>query len=163
MHAEKNLAALTPPRGRGKRQLSDEAPLLEAIASVLKAHRVDGLRSVAWEKQTEQKTQYVGRGRGSAGREKRVSKNIRYPITGIVRQADHLADLSHRFGGKACVTNAVHTRRSVTDAVLCYRNAYRVERIFNRLKRRVHIAPMFVQLNDPIEGLTSLLTRGVRV
>src|SRR6266849_1503832 len=31
VNAEKNLAALTPPRGRGKRQITDEATLLEAI------------------------------------------------------------------------------------------------------------------------------------
>jgi hypothetical protein len=49
------------------------------------------------------------------------------------------------------------------DAVLGYRNEYRVERIFHRLKSRVHIAPLFVKLNDPIEGLTYLLTLGVRV
>src|SRR5262249_41237102 len=36
-------------------------------------------------------------------------------------------------------------------------------RIFNRLKSRVHIAPLFVKLNDQIEGLTYLLTLGVRV
>ncbi len=29
------LAALTPPRGRGKRQITDEAPLVEAISTVL--------------------------------------------------------------------------------------------------------------------------------
>ena len=49
------------------------------------------------------------------------------------------------------------------EAVLCYRHAYRVERIFNRLKSRVHIAPLCVKRNDPIEGLTYLLTLGVRV
>src|SRR2546428_2779156 len=49
------------------------------------------------------------------------------------------------------------------DAVLSYRNAYRVERIFHRLKSRVHIAPLFVKLNEQIEGLTYLLTLGVRV
>ena len=47
--------------------------------------------------------------------------------------------------------------------MLCYRNEYRVERIFNRLKSRVHIAPLFVKLNEQIEGLTYLLTLGVRV
>ena len=47
--------------------------------------------------------------------------------------------------------------------MLCYRNEYRVERVFNRLKSRVHIAPLFVKLNDQIEGLTYLLTLGVRV
>jgi transposase len=49
------------------------------------------------------------------------------------------------------------------DAVLCYRNEYRVERIFHRLKSRVHIAPLFVKRNEQIEGLTYLLTLGVRV
>src|SRR6266581_1986827 len=43
VNAEKNLAALTPPRGRGKRQITDEATLLEAISTVLKAQRVGGL------------------------------------------------------------------------------------------------------------------------
>ena len=36
-------------------------------------------------------------------------------------------------------------------------------RICNRLKSRVHIAPLFVKLNEQIEGLTYLLTLGVRV
>ena len=53
-HAETKLAALTPPRGRGKRQITDEATLVEAIDHVLKEHRVDGLLSVTWEKQVEQ-------------------------------------------------------------------------------------------------------------
>jgi len=162
-HAEKNLAALTPPRGRGKRQITAEATLVEAIDHVLKAHRVDGLLSIAWEKQVERTTQYVGRGRGSASRPKRVIKQSRYHITRIARQGDKIAELTQRFGWKAFVTNAGQTRLSLQEAVWCYRNAYRVERIFNRLKSRVHIAPLFVQLNDQIEGLTYLLTFGVRV
>src|SRR6266849_1256792 len=81
--AEEQLAALTPPRGRGKRQITDEATLVEAIDHVLQAQRVEGLLSVAWEKQSERHTQYVGRGRGSASRQKRVIKKIRYHITRI--------------------------------------------------------------------------------
>ena len=162
-HAEAHLAALTPPRGRGKRHITDEATRVEAMDRVLKAHRVDGLRSVAWAKQVEQTTPYAGRGRGSLSREKRVSQKIRSPITPITHQEDRLADLRQRFGWKACVTNAGHKRLSVREAVLCYRNAYRVERLFKRLKSRVHIAPLFVKRNEPIEGLTYLLTLGVRV
>ena len=162
-HAETKLTALTPPRGRGKRQITDEATLLEAIDLVLTEHRVDGLLSVAWEKQVEQTTQYVGRGRGSVSREKRVIQKTRYHITHIARQQDKIAARSQRFGWKAFVTNARQKRLSLQDAVLCYRNEYRVERIFNRLKSRVHIAPLFVKLNEQIEGLTYLLTLGVRV
>ena len=162
-HAEAQLAALTPPRGRGKRQITDEATLVEAIDHVLKAQRVEGLLSVAWEKQSERHTQYVGRGRGSASRQKRVIKKIRYHITRIARQGDAIAAITQRFGWKAFVTNAGQKRLSLHEAVLCYRNEYRIERLFNRLKSRVHIAPLFVKLNDQIEGLTYLLTLGVRV
>jgi transposase len=162
-HAESQLAALTPPRGRGKRHITDEAALVEAIDRVLSAHQVDGLLSGAWEKQVEQTTQYVGRGRGSVHREKRVIQNIRYHITHIARQEDTITARRQRFGWKAFVTNAGHTRLSLQEAVLCYRHEYRVERIFNRLKSRVHIAPLFVKRNEQIEGLTYLLTLGVRV
>ena len=162
-HAETTLTALTPPRGRGKRQITDEATLVEAIDLVLTAHRVKGLLSVAWEKQVEQTTQYVGRGRGSLSREKRVIQKTRYHITHSARQEDTIAARRQRFGWKAFVTNAGQERRSLQEAVLCYRNEYRVERLFNRLKSRVHIAPLFVKLNEQIEGLTYLLTLGVRV
>jgi transposase len=162
-HAEATLVALTPPRGRGQRQITDEATLLAAIDRVLTAHRVDGLLRVTWEKQVEQKTQYVGRGRGSVSREKRVIQQIRYHVTHIARQEDKIADLRQRFDWKAFVTNAGTKRLSLQDAVVCYRHEYRVERIFNRLKSRVHIAPLFVKLNEQIEGLTYLLTLGVRV
>jgi transposase len=162
-HAETKLAHLTPSRGRGKRQMTAEATLVEAIALVLKEHRVDGLLSVTWEKQVEQTTQYVGRGRGAVHREKRVIERTRYHITQIARQEDRIAALRQRLGWKAFVTNAGPKRLSLQEAVLCYRHEYRVERIFHRLKSRVRIAPLFVKLNEQIEGLTYLLTLGVRV
>jgi transposase len=162
-HAETKLASLTPSRGRGKRQITTEATLVEAITLVLQEHRVDGLLSVAWEKQVEQTTQYVGRGRGAVHREKRVIEKTRYHITQIARQEDRIAALRQRLGWKAFVTNAGPNRLSLQEAVLCYRHAYRVERIFHRLKSRVQIAPLFVKLNEQIEGLTYLLTLGVRV
>src|SRR6266446_3129445 len=153
-HAETALAALTPPRGRGKRQITDEATLVEAIALVLTAHRVEGLLSVAWDKQVERHTRYLGRGRGSASRPQRVIEQTRYHITQIAREEDTLATRRQRLGWKAFVTNAGPTRLSLQDAVLSYRNEYRVERIFQRLKTRVHIAPLFVKRDEQIEGLT---------
>src|SRR5437660_1622872 len=134
-HAEDKLAALTPPRGRGKRQITDEATLMAAIDLVLTEQRVEGLLTVTWEKQFEQHSQDVGRGRGSQSRSERVVEHTRYHITRLTRQADTIAQLTHRFGWKAFVTNAGHQRLSLQEAVLCYRNEYRVERVFNRLKR----------------------------
>lgn len=161
--AEAVLAALTPPRGRGKRQITEEATLVEAIDRVLKAHRVEGLLRVVWDKQVEQQTQYLGRGRGAARRQQRVIEHTRYHITRSARQEETIAGLRQGYGWKAFVTNARPQRLSLEAAVLCYRHEYRVERVFNRLKSRLQIAPLFVKLNDHIEGLTSLLTLGVRV
>jgi transposase len=161
--AEQKLAALTPARGRGKRQISDEATLVAAIDKVLKEQQVEGLLSVAWESQTELHTRYVGRGRGSATRAQHVTETIRYQITRITRQDGALTTLRQRFGWKAFVTNAPREQLSLAEAVLCYRNEYRIERIFNRLKSRLHIAPLYVKRDDQIEGLTYLLTLGVRV
>ena len=162
-HAETALAALTPPRGRGKRQITDEVTLVEAIALVRKAHRVEGLLSVAWEKQVERHPRYLGRGRGSANRPQRVIEQTRYHITRSAREDKKIAGLRQRCGWKACVTKARPTRLALEEAVLCYRNAYRVERVCNRLKSCLHIAPLFVKLTDQSEGLTYLLTLGVRV
>src|SRR6266478_655961 len=109
-HAEQKLAALTPARGRGKRQIREEATLVEAIDHVLKEQRVDGLLRIEWEPQLERHTQYVGRGRGSATRAQRVIEHIRYHITGIARQEGPIAALTQRFGWKAFVTNAAQKR-----------------------------------------------------
>ena len=122
-HAETALAALTPPSGRGKRQITEEATLVEAIALGLKAHRVEGLLRVVWEKQVAQHTQYLGRGRGSASRPKRVIEPTRSHITRMARQADTSAALRPRCGWKAFVTKARPKRLSLEDAVLGYRNA----------------------------------------
>src|SRR5437867_1223174 len=102
-NAEKNLAALTPARGRGKRQITEEAKLVAAIDKVLKEQRVEGLLRIAWEQQIERQTPYVGRGRGSAKRTQRVIEKIRYQITRIARQEGPIAALTERFGWKAFV------------------------------------------------------------
>jgi len=162
-HAQEKIKALTPPPGRGKRQITEEAPLLAAIGKILKEQRVEGLWTVTYEKQTERQTQYVGPGRGAAHREKRVVEKVRYQITAVERNEDPIALLKERLGWKAFVTNAASSSLSLQEAVLCYRNEYRVERIFNRLKSRLNIAPLFVKREDQIEGLTNLLTLAVRV
>ncbi len=162
-HAETTLAALTPPRGRGKRHITDEAPRVEAIALVLQEPRVDGLLSVTWAPQGEQTTHYGGRGRGSGHREQRVRQKTRSHLTHIARQADTIAARRQRLGWQAFVTTAAPKRRSLQEAVLCYRHDYHVARLFNRLKSRVHSAPLFGKRNDHIAGRTYLLTLGVRV
>jgi transposase len=161
--AEAQLRKLTPPRGRGKRQITDEAMLSEAIGKILKQHRVEGLLRLAYDQQIEQQTKFVGCGRGAAHRERQLIEKVRYQITAITRQDESISALKQRFGWKAFVTNAPLQRLSLAEAVLCYRHEYRIERIFNRLKSRLQIAPLFVSRDDQVQGLTHLLLLGVRV
>src|SRR2546428_13415571 len=90
-HAENTLAALTPPRGRGKRQITDEATLVAAIDLVLQEQRGEGWLSVTWEKQDEQHTKYLRRGRGSQTRSQRVGSCTRGHTLTPARQAHKIA------------------------------------------------------------------------
>jgi len=89
-----------------------------------------------------------------------VIEKVRYQITAVIRQEAQIAAQHERFGWKAFATNAPKQRLSLAEAVLCYRHEYRIERIFNRLKSRLEIAPLFVKRDDQIQGLTYLLTLG---
>ena len=70
---------------------------------------------------------------------------------------------SSRFGWKAFVKSATKACLPLSEAVRTTRNEYRVERIFNCLKSRLNIAPVFVKRNDQMTGLAHLLTLGVRI
>jgi len=67
-------------------------------------------------------------------------------------------------GWRAYATNASKVRLSLSDAVYEYREEYHVERGFGRFKGApLSIAPMFVQRDDQVTGLTHLLSLAVRV
>jgi len=161
--AEKKLSGLTPTRGRGKRQISEEEALKAGIEEIVKTHRVEGLLTVEYERHVERKTQYVGRGRGGANRQQEEIEIIRYQITAVRRDAQKIEHAKEAFGWRGDVTDAPIERLSLEDAVKLYRQECRIERIFDRLKNRVNLVPMYVQEPDQVTGLTHLLTLGVRV
>ena len=154
---------MTPVGGRGKRQIIDETNLLDAINGILKKYRVEGLLRVNYEKQIDEKIQYIGPGRGSSNRATKTVEKIRYQITSITRNEMEITSLIERFCWKAFATNAGKERLPLKDSVLCYRNEYRIERIFSRLKSRLNISPLFVKNENQTQGLTYLLTLGARV
>jgi transposase len=161
-NAEKKIYALTPARGRGKRQITDESELIAAMESILKKHKVEGFLSYDYEKEVETKTSYVGKGRGSANRERKTIEKIRYQITNVSRNKEKIENEIKKYGWKVYVTDVSKKRLSFIDAMKCYRKEYRVERIFNMLKSRLNIAPFFVRRNDQVKGITHFLTLGVR-
>jgi transposase len=161
-NAEKKIYALTPARGRGKIQITDKSELIAAVESILKKHKVEGFLSYDYEKDVETKTSYVGKGRGSANRERKTIERIRYQITNVSRDKEKIENEIKKYGWKVYVTDVSKKRLGFIDAMKCYRKEYRVEHIFNMLKSRLNIAPFFVRRNDQVKGITHFLTLGVR-
>jgi len=162
--ATAKLKALTPSRGRGKRQIKEEATLTEKANAILEEHRVGELLSYTFEREVERQVKYVGRGRGSAERPQRVVERVRYQITAVVRDEAAIAAQRETFGWRAYVTDSPAEQLSLRDAVLTYREEWRIEHGFHRLKGApLSIAPMFVKRDDQIKGLTHLLSIAVRI
>jgi transposase len=161
--AQQALAALTPPPGRGKRQIRHESDLQVAIAAIETQHGVTGLLTVTYERECRVETRYVGRGRGTAHREQRHREQVRYQITAVTRNDAVMAAARQRLGWRAYVTIAPLDELSLAEAVLGYRHQYRGEHVYKRIKSHLNIEPLLVQRDDQIKGLTFLLTLGIRV
>ena len=163
-NATAKIQALTPPRSRGKRQIQEEETLVTTAEAILQHHRVEGLLSYTFERQVEQQLKYIGRGRGKADRPQRVVERIRYQITAVVRDEAAIKALQQTFGWRAYVTDLSAAQLSLREAVLTYREEWKIERGFHRLKGApLSIAPLFVKRDDQVVGLIHLLSIGVRL
>lgn len=162
--AEAALQALTPPVGRGKRQIREEVALQSVVETVLRKYQVEGLLTWTFERQVEQEVKWVGRGRGGANRKQEVVEHVRYQITAVSRDQEAIEARMARLGWRAYATNAPEQRLSLEQAVQEYRQEYHVERGFGRLKGvPLSMAPLFVKRDDQVVGLTHLLSLALRV
>ena len=129
--AQRKIEDLTPERGRGKRQITEEEVLKEKLDEILKRHNVEGLLDCEYEKDIEKKEKFVGKGRGSKNRQKEVIERVRYEVTKVSRNEEKIEEEKEKFGWKAYVIDASAEKLSFSDAVKCYRQQYGIERIFN--------------------------------
>jgi len=158
------LLALTPPVGQGKRQVKDEKTLHERAEAILEKHEVTGLLTYHYTRESKQEEKLVGSGRNGPNRPRQVVEHVRYQITQVQRNAVAIAQHVATLGWRAYGTNAPSTRLSFENAILEYRNEFRIERVFGRFKgEQLAIAPLFVKRDDQVVGLTRLLSLAVRV
>jgi transposase len=164
VQAETALRALTPPPGRGRRQIAEEVGLQAAVAAVLTRYRVAGLLQVTWEREEAAVTHFVGRGRGGPERATRTEVKVRYRVTGVEREETAIEAQRQRLGWRVQVTNVPVARLSLGEAVIHYRGGAWLEQGFHRFKDRpLGIRPLFVRRDDQILGLTRLLSLGMRL
>jgi transposase len=162
--AEAAVRGLTPPPGPGRSQFTTGWELERAIAAVLAEQDVEGLLEVSFERRETSRTKYVGRGRGGPNRPKTTHWNIRYQITTVRRNDPAIAERVARLGWQVQVTNAPDKRLSLSQAVMTYRGAWGVERVFHLFKDQpLGIRPLYVKRDDQIQGLTHLIALALRV
>jgi transposase len=156
--AEQALRALTPPRGRGKRQIEDEAKLLAAIERLEERYRVAGLFSYAYQREVRERQI-----RAYGDRPARTERRVRYQLT-VTRNEEAITEAEFGAGWRIYVTNAGAEKLPLTRAVLAYRDQYMEENIFRRLQGRIlSITPLYVQRDDHAKGLCHLLTLAARL
>jgi transposase len=156
--AEKALKALTPARGRGKRQIKDEAHLLAAIQRIEKKYRVQGLFEYDYQQEvTERQIRAYG------DRPARTERKVRFQLT-VMRQEEAIAAAEFRAGWRIYASNAPEGQLTLTQAVLAYRDQYIEENIFRRLQgKMLSITPVYVQREDHAKGLFHVLTLAARI
>jgi transposase len=156
--AEKALKALTPSRGRGKRQIKDEVRLLAAIQRIEEKYRVQGLFEYDYQQEvTERQIRAYG------DKPARTERKVRFQLT-VTRNAQAIAEAEFRAGWRIYATNAPAGQLALTQAVLAYRDQYIEENIFRRLQGKIlSITPVYVQRDDHAKGLFHLLTLAARI
>jgi transposase len=156
--AEKALKALTPARGRGKRQIQDEAHLLAAIQRIAEKYRVQGWFDYDYQQQvTERQVRAYG------DQPARTQRTVRFQLT-VTRNEPAIVQAEFRAGWRIYATNAPAKQLTLTQAVLAYRDQYIEENIFRRLQGKIlSITPVYVQRDDHAKGLFHLLTLAARL
>ena len=156
--AQADLRALTPPRGRGQRQFTEETTLQAAVDAILERYAVNGLLTVRLQRETETR-----RVRAYRNLPARQEERHRYLVQ-VKENRARLRTLEPRLGWRVYATNAPVRQLPLGQAVLTYRDEWLVERNCARLKgRALSLAPLWVRRDDHALGLTRLLTLAARV
>ena len=154
VRAERELVALTPQPRRGCRQHRELEPLQTKANQILNRLDVADYFDIVLERQ--EKSRHI---RAYRGRAARVELSVRYQLH-LTRKTEAIETAKQSFGWRLYVTN--NKRLSITQAVLAYREQYREEQQFSRLKGPLGITPLYVQRDDHALGLIRLLTVALR-
>ena len=145
-------------RGRGKQHFRSQEQLQEAAHSIVKRYRVEGLLTLCYQEQVEQR--FVrGYGQHEAGI--RVEREVSVQV-GIDEEA--VAKAIDALGWQVYATNAPTQLFSLSKLVLAYRSEYLIEHDFGRLKGQpCSLRPLYLASPHRLIGLVRLLTIALRV
>ena len=145
-------------RKQGKRHFLEIEPLRQAAEEIVRQYRVEGLLSLSFTEQVQERNvrQY-----GDRPAEVRIEREV---TLGVSRNETAIEQAGAHFGWRVYGTNHSTKHLPLPKAVLAYRNEYLVERGFARLKgRTLSLTPMYLKDDDRVTGLIRLLSIGLRV
>ncbi len=153
-HALQDVAV----RKQGKPRLKDRFAVEEATKHILTRFRVNGLLCVHINEQVQEHSLRAYGGRLPTTRQEGV-----FTVTSD-RDEQAIAQAEDQLGWRIYSTNHPLEQLTLEQAVEAYRDEYRVERNFARLKGRpLSLAPLYVQRDDHRVGLVRLLSIALRV
>jgi transposase len=151
------LEAIAALSGRGRKRLRLRAEAEQAVGAILQRYDVGGLVSVHYKEDVHWREV---RAYGESPQRLRAERQV--DITAEV-DAEAVALARRRLGWRVYVTNAPAEHLPLAQAVLAYREQYRVEHPMARLKGHpLSLSPLYVQREDHVKGLVRLLSLGLR-
>lgn len=145
-------------RRKGKECFTEEEPLRQAAAAILKREQVEGLLQVTYLEEVQER--HVRRYKERPA-ETRVERTF---LCQVRRDEPAVQAAIARLGWRVYATNQPKEQLSLEQAVLAYREEYLVEHNFARLKGKpLSLTPMYLQDDRRATGLIRLLSIGLRV
>lgn len=144
--------------GQGKTRFQEVAPLRQAAHALLRTHQVEGFLQLHYHEQLQERpVRKYGQRPAYLRQERQVWVQVQREEAAIRRAVQ-------RMGWRVYGTNAPGEHLSLEQAVQAYRDQYRVERSFGRLKGKpLSLTPMYLDDDQRATGLVRLLSLGVRV
>jgi transposase len=145
-------------RRQGKERQTEIEALRRTAEALLKHNDVQGLLTLSYTERVEERSV---RSYGDRPAETRVEHSF---ILGVERNETAIQAAIARLGWRVYGTNQPTEQLSLEQAVLAYREEYRVERNFGRLKGKpLSLTPMYLQEDHRATGLIRLMSIGLRV
>ena len=154
--AQSEIEALNS-RGRGKQRPKNREALQQRIEAIIKHYKVGSLLAV--DIQEIQKQQRLRRYKD---RPDCVRSHWDFQLQARRLEAPYQQTL-RELGWRIYATPLSEKQMTLEDAVLCYRNEFRIEHNFKRIKGALSLRPFHLTREDRIQGLVHLLTIALRV
>ena len=143
-------------RGRGKRRPKNREDLNDVIKKIINHRKSNSFLEVTIEEiVTEQKL------RAHKERPATVRQHWDFRLS-VTRNQANIDQQVQSLGWQVYATPLLPQEFSLEQAVLCYRNEFRVEHNFSRIKGPLSLRPMYLAREDRIEGLVHLLSIALR-